>query len=53
MSPPRIDPRYLSDERDSTTLLKGAKITRRSSSPALEDTARPKSTPTAKPTTRR
>jgi choline dehydrogenase-like flavoprotein len=28
MSPPRIDPRYLSDERDSELLLKGAGIVR-------------------------
>jgi choline dehydrogenase-like flavoprotein len=29
LSPPRIDPRYLSDERDAALLLKGAKLTRR------------------------
>ena len=28
-SPPRIDPKYLSDERDAALLLKGAKLTRR------------------------
>jgi len=28
LSPPRIDPNYLSDERDAATLLKGAKIMR-------------------------
>lgn len=28
LSPPRIDPRYLSDERDAALLLKGAKLTR-------------------------
>ena len=28
LSPPRIDPRYLSDERDADLLLKGAKVTR-------------------------
>jgi choline dehydrogenase-like flavoprotein len=29
LSPPRIDPRFLSDERDAELLLEGAKITRR------------------------
>ena len=28
LSPPRIDPRFLSDERDADLLLKGAKLTR-------------------------
>jgi choline dehydrogenase-like flavoprotein len=37
LSPPRIDPRYLSDERDADLLLKGAKIMRQIlESPALE-----------------
>lgn len=36
LSPPRIDPNYLSDERDGALLLKGAKIMRRIlESPAL------------------
>jgi choline dehydrogenase-like flavoprotein len=29
LSPPRIDPRYLSDERDADLLLEGVKLTRR------------------------
>ena len=29
LSPPRIDPRYLSDDRDAALLVQGAKITRR------------------------
>jgi choline dehydrogenase-like flavoprotein len=28
-APPRIDPKYLSDERDAELMLKGAKITRK------------------------
>jgi choline dehydrogenase-like flavoprotein len=28
-APPRIDPKYLSDERDAALMLKGAKITRK------------------------
>jgi choline dehydrogenase-like flavoprotein len=36
LSPPRIDPRFLADERDAALLLKGAKLTRRlMQSPAL------------------
>ena len=37
LSPPRIDPRFLSDERDADLLLKGAKLTREIlGAPALE-----------------
>lgn len=37
LSPPRIDPKFLSDERDAALLLKGAKMTRDIlSAPALE-----------------